>query len=55
MDSCTLLTTAANDLIGTFHHRMPVILESKDYDLWLDPSLQEAEWLLPPAGEQSRV
>ena len=45
--SCTLLTMAANDLIGEFHHRMPVILDPGDYDLWLDPGVQDAERLEP--------
>ncbi len=26
---------------------MPVILDPKDYDLWLDPQVQDAERLLP--------
>lgn len=47
VDSCTLLTIAANDLIGAFHHRMPVILAPQDYDLWLDPTIQEIERLQP--------
>ena len=42
VDSCTLLTTSANDLISAFHHRMPVILNPTNYDLWLDPAVQEA-------------
>lgn len=41
IDSCTLLTIAANDLIGTFHHRMPVIQDPGDFDLWLDPRVQD--------------
>ena len=45
--SCTLLTIAANDLIGAFHHRMPVILDSEHYDLWLDPSVQDPARLQP--------
>src|SRR5438876_10137563 len=28
--------------ITNVHHRMPVILESEDYDLWLDPSVTDA-------------
>ena len=47
INSCTLLTIAANDLIGAFHHRMPVILDPGDYDLWLDPSLQDPDRLQP--------
>ncbi len=45
--SCTILTTEANRLVGEIHHRMPVILPPEDYELWLDPSIQEADPLLP--------
>ncbi|WP_414579072.1 SOS response-associated peptidase [Anabaena sp. CCY 9402-a] len=38
--SCTILTTAANELLQPIHDRMPVILDPKDYDLWLDPEVQ---------------
>jgi putative SOS response-associated peptidase YedK len=47
IDSCTLLTTEPNDLIRLLHNRMPVILAPSDYDLWLDPGVQEAELLQP--------
>jgi putative SOS response-associated peptidase YedK len=29
------------------HDRMPVILESENYDLWLDPTVQKPELLQP--------
>jgi hypothetical protein len=29
------------------HNRMPVILESTNYDLWLDPTVQKPELLQP--------
>ena len=44
--SCAILTTDANDLVGEVHHRMPVILPPETYDLWLDPTVREAEQLL---------
>lgn len=47
LDSCTVLTTEPNDLLRPVHNRMPVILEPKYYDLWLDPGVQEAELLQP--------
>ena len=47
IDSCTILTTVANDLIRPLHVRMPVILAPRDYDLWLDSSIQEVERLQP--------
>ncbi|MGD1943448.1 MAG: SOS response-associated peptidase [Leptolyngbyaceae cyanobacterium] len=36
--SCTILTTTANAALAPIHHRMPVILSSRDYDAWLDSS-----------------
>ena len=42
-ESCTILTTAANELLRPIHDRMPVILDRKDYDLWLDPAVQKIE------------
>jgi putative SOS response-associated peptidase YedK len=50
IESCTLLTTTPNDLLRRIHNRMPVILHPADYDLWLDPELQEAERLQPLLG-----
>jgi len=47
IESCTLLTTQPNDLLRPVHNRMPVILHPKDYDLWLDPEVQNAELLQP--------
>jgi len=39
IESCTILTTAANELIRPIHekNRMPVILAAMDYEKWLDP------------------
>jgi putative SOS response-associated peptidase YedK len=34
--SCTLLTTEANELVRPIHDRMPVILDPRDYEAWLD-------------------
>ena len=47
IDSCTILTTDANELVGSIHDRMPVILNAADYDLWLDPDMQDARRLEP--------
>ncbi|PSB28884.1 SOS response-associated peptidase [Chlorogloea sp. CCALA 695] len=43
INSCTVLTTEANDLLRPIHDRMPVILESKDYELWLDSEAQQPQ------------
>jgi putative SOS response-associated peptidase YedK len=47
IESCTILTTAANDAVRPLHDRMPAILEPKDYDLWLDSQVQEPERVQP--------
>jgi putative SOS response-associated peptidase YedK len=36
INSCTIITTAANDKLHSVHTRMPVIVEPSDYDQWLD-------------------
>jgi putative SOS response-associated peptidase YedK len=33
--SCTIVTTAANELVGKIHDRMPVIVSQDQQDLWL--------------------
>ncbi len=41
IESCTILTTAANELVGRVHDRMPVILEPRNYERWLDPGFDQ--------------
>ena len=38
--SCSILTTTPNSVTGAVHDRMPVILGKGDYDVWLDPGMQ---------------
>jgi len=45
VESCTILTTDANDLMQPIHERMPVIIPPGQYDLWLDPRCQDTEKL----------
>ncbi|MGC1309933.1 MAG: SOS response-associated peptidase [Phormidesmis sp.] len=45
LETCTILTTAPNELMETIHNRMPVIVHPEDYDLWLDPDLQDGRHL----------
>lgn len=39
LETCTILTTAANAFMAPLHHRMPVILDGFALDAWLDHSL----------------
>jgi putative SOS response-associated peptidase YedK len=43
IDSCTIITTAAGELIRPIHDRMPVILPPEAYDVWLDPAVENFE------------
>ncbi|MAI78591.1 MAG: hypothetical protein CL917_06610 [Deltaproteobacteria bacterium] len=45
VESCALLTTAANETVRLVHHRMPVLIEPKEWRTWLDPELEEGEGL----------
>lgn len=47
IDSCTVLTTTANDLSRPIHDRMPVILEPEHYAAWLAPAVHRPAELLP--------
>jgi putative SOS response-associated peptidase YedK len=42
IETCTILTTTANELLAGVHDRMPVILAAEDYERWLDPSMHDA-------------
>jgi putative SOS response-associated peptidase YedK len=51
VETCCILTTAANELVRPAHDRMPVILERPNFEQWLDPAEQDAEalaWMLRP-------
>jgi putative SOS response-associated peptidase YedK len=45
IESCSLITTDANKLASEIHDRMPVILDPKDYDAWLDVANDDHEQL----------
>lgn len=56
IESCTILTTDANEALKPVHDRMPVILHPETYELWLDDdprkSSSREELLRPfPASE----
>ena len=45
LETCTLITTDADERLRTIHDRMPVILAPAAYAHWLDSSLREPERL----------
>ena len=48
VETCTIATTEPNAVMAPIHNRMPVILDPKDYDRWLDPSQPDGQALLRP-------
>jgi len=50
VESCTVITTSANDLVRKIHDRMPVILHSARYEAWLQDStkVETLQQLLMP-------
>jgi len=48
IESCTILTTQANEKVNLLHNRMPVILERNSYDLWLDGPTEDLDKILTP-------
>jgi putative SOS response-associated peptidase YedK len=56
LETCTILTTAANELVRPIHDRMPLILPASGYSAWLDPAIEDRRQLMPmlvpyPSGE----
>ena len=45
VESCTILTTEANELMRPIHERMPVILPTDQYGLWLDTRFEDTKKL----------
>jgi len=43
--SCTIITTAASESICEIHHRMPVILDPKFHEKWLNVEIQDPKEL----------
>jgi len=47
IETFTILTTIANDLVRPIHEPMPVILDPQHYDVWLDPAPGDVSVLKP--------
>lgn len=41
LNTCCILTTGANDIVKPIHDRMPVILHSDNYYLWLNRNMHD--------------
>lgn len=53
--SVALITTEPNDTIKTLHDRMPVLLDKKDWKLWLskNSSFEELNQIMKPSKNES--
>jgi putative SOS response-associated peptidase YedK len=47
LESCSIIVTEANRAVAPVHDRMPVILDPRDFDTWLDRGHQHTDDLLP--------
>ena len=50
LETCTIITTAANGFMKSLHDRMPAILDPRDYSRWLSPEPQDPALLLELLG-----
>ena len=48
IETCTIITVDANELVGELHERMPLIIQPGDYGAWLDSAYPKAQDLLKP-------
>ena len=56
--SCAIVTTNANNTLAPLHDRMPVVLEERNWDRWLDPGSGDVDalaHLLQPASDDLLV
>ncbi|WP_050927480.1 SOS response-associated peptidase [Aestuariivita boseongensis] len=49
--TCAIVTTPANQHMAQIHHRMPLILDPKDWPLWLGEAGKGAALLMKPGPE----
>lgn len=47
LETFTIVTTEPNALVAPIHDRMPVIIEERDWERWLDPGVTDAAEILP--------
>ena len=51
--TCAIVTTASNSKLSTIHHRLPLVLERNNWDLWLGEKGHGASVLMSPTADQT--
>ena len=46
INSCTIITSKPNNFMSKIHNRMPVILDEKDINFWINPENKDWNKLL---------
>lgn len=52
VETCAIVTTAANQTLAPIHHRMPLVLEPHNWPLWLGEAGHGAAKLMVPGAER---
>ena len=58
IETYTIVTTEANELLAPIHDRMPVVITERDYDRWLnadDPAVDLMQPLPPEALQVTKA
>lgn len=55
IETYTIVTTRANDLLAPIHDRMPVVIAERDHDRWLDAEDAATDLLEPFSDEALQV
>ena len=48
LESCSIVTTEANEMMSQLHNRMPVILDAQEFDWWMAGDVRAVGQLLTP-------
>ena len=51
IESCAIITTAANNTLSAVHHRMPAMISTAQAEEWLHVAETKADTLLPLLGD----
>ncbi len=52
LESCAIVITEPNEMMAELHNRMPVILDSRDFDWWMEGDVREVGQLLTPCPSE---